>query len=615
MVAASELNTTSPQLSKAEAHVKELEDLEDYYFESDKQTKISVIAEKVLHQVGQALETFRHPTRDVQVKGLYLQGRALSFLVGRESESEEVLSKAIKLDPTYLLAWNALGEVHWNTQNYVRARESFEHALEFCGENPVSLRNLSMVLRAIDSGSKEDDEASNARRAENVALALEKAKAAVALDASDPQNWETLGNSYVGDFFLNARRPDELNRALIAYSKAEAAYEKLGKGNPSLQMNRGMAARYMEDYDLALRSFQKAHDIGMANAASEGQKVMELVQRLAGSTQRKGDLKAKRLKELVEDFDGRGEAQRTLRDVRTGEGTTSAPLAARVVVIIDRKDDLPVIILCCDSNGDFFALSVYNAQQSKVADAVVPMKTLLHVNHPKYRENSVTSSKGNNVLSYPCVRVAHPGDVTVVGGNTLAQAAVRSKFTAGAFLAGTNSEVENSRQPLDAVPPENSEFKVSPSTERWIDEEDAKIKKLEAKVKAAAKAKPKAKGKAKKKDRLSGKEVERKLHSQSQVVDLPLGWESAWSEDHKRHYYFNRETGASTWKIPQSDVCETESDAELETDAGGSASIDDFDEKDTVEYVEDDSSDKVPPKLRWSELTDSDDDECIPVKC
>jgi tetratricopeptide (TPR) repeat protein len=597
MVAGSEQNATSGQFSEAERYIKELEDLEDYYFNADKQTKISTIAEKALCSVDQALATLLQPSRDVQVKGLFLKGRALSFLIGRESESEESLSKAIKLDPKHLASWNALGEVHWNTQNYSRARESFEHALEFCGENPVSLRNLSMVLRALDGGSREDDEATHARRAENVALALEKAKAAVALDASDPQNWETLGNSYVGDFFLNARRPDELSRALIAYSKAETAYEKLGKSNPSLQLNRGMAARYMEDYDLALRSFRKAHDIGMPSAAAEGQKVMELVQRLAGSTQRKGDLKAKRLKELLEDFDRRGEVQRTLQDVRTGEGPKAAPLAARVVVIIDRNDDLPVIVLCCDSNGDFFALSVYNAKQSKVADAIVPMKTLLHIHQPKYREHSVTSSN-KKTLSYPCVRVAHPGDVTVVGGGTLASAAVRSKFTAAAFSAGPGAAVDVALEAADFLQCEKSETteaKVSPNSEKWIDQEDAKIKKLEAKAKAkaAAKSKPKAKVKANKKDRSASKTIEAKSQIKAAVC--------------------------------LDKVEEPESDAELETDAGGSGSCYDLDEKDTVECVEDDSSDKVeieddssdkvPQKLRWSELSDSEDDGFIPVQC
>merc|ERR1719454_1709767 len=101
-----------------------------------------------------------------------------------------------------------------------------------------------MVLRALNSGT--DSSSAVGSLEENYAHALEKAKAAVALDANEPQNWETLGNAYIGDFFINGRRPAEINRALVAYSKAESAYETLGKQNPSLQLNRGMAAKYIE---------------------------------------------------------------------------------------------------------------------------------------------------------------------------------------------------------------------------------------------------------------------------------------------------------------------------------------------------------------------------------
>merc|ERR1719265_1269269 len=108
-----------------------------------------------------------------------------------------------------------------------------------------------MVLRAVDDDAAAgEDDVVSARRSANFAEALEKAKGAVALDAGDAQNWETLGNAYVGDFFVNARRPDELSRALIAYDKAETAYAKLGKKNPSLNLNRGMAAKYIENYEL-----------------------------------------------------------------------------------------------------------------------------------------------------------------------------------------------------------------------------------------------------------------------------------------------------------------------------------------------------------------------------
>lgn len=564
MATGADNGATPGPFAEAEASVKELAELEDYYFDSDKTAKMTAVAGQVADCVDRVLKPLRPPPPDLHVRGLFLKGRAVSFLPGQEKQAEDLLSKAIKLQPTLLEAWNALGEVHWNTQSYQRARECFEHALQYCGANAVSLRSLSMVLRAVDGeAAASDDEALAAKRAANFAEALEKAKEAVALDASDPESWETLGNAYVGDFFVNARRPDELNRALIAYAKAEAAYDKLGKSNPSLQLNRGMAAKYIEDYDLALRSFKKAQEIGAANAAAQGQKVVELVQRVAGYAQRKGDLKAKHLKELLDDFRQGDAPQRSLRDLRAGEGSSSAPLVARAAVILDRQDEMPVIVICCDSHGDFFALSLYNAQQSKVADGVVPLKSLLEIGQPKFHQVSVTM--GQKTLSYPCVRVGHPGDVTVVGGASLGAAAVQSKFTANApsrepeaDVAAPTSRDSGGSQPEATREPEVSQ--VDRKREQWIDQEDAKMKKEEAKAKARAKNQPKAKGKTKKKDKPNDK-VAAKAPADAD----------------------RRQQAADA------------SDAELDT---------------TADCVDADTNDKsAPEKVRWSDLDDSDSDD------
>jgi len=517
MAAGADRGAAASLLAQADAYVKELEDLEDYYFGEDKQWKMDAAAARTAELVEKALGPLRPPPKELNVQGLFLRGRALSFLPGKEGQAEELLSKAIKLDPKLLVAWNALGEVHWNTQNFQRARECFERALEFCGQNAVSLRSLSMVLRAVDSEVDASiDDAVASRRADNFTEGLEKAKAAVALDTSDPQNWETLGNAYVGDFFVNARRPDELNRALVAYAKAETAYGKLGKSNPSLQLNRGMAAKYIEDYDLALRSFRKAAEIGNVKAGKEGQKVMELVQRLASYTERKGDLKAKHLKELLEGFQG-GATGRTLDDLQKNIGSAETPLMARVVNIVEREDELPMIVICCDASGNFFSLSLYNTQPSKFADAVIPMKTLIHVRLAKYRLVSVKNPHNHKSWTYPCVRVGHPGDVTIVGGASLESAAVLSKFTVAALprkpqdeeIAPVAGGYDEAEAPLADDPVEWGNAWVK--QEKWIDQEDAKIKKDEAKAKARAKAKGKAKGK--KKDKTSDKVPEKKSKS------------------------------------------------------------------------------------------------------
>jgi len=583
MAVGADHGATAGLLSQADSHVKELEELEDYYFEADRQAKMTAVANKVVDSVDRSLATLRPLPQDLNARGLFLKGRALSFLPGRDAKAEELLSKALKLDPKLLAAWNALGEVHWNTQNYHRSRECFEHALEFCGENSISLRGLSMVLRAVetDGAAKVDDSVRQA----NFQKALEKAKAAIALDAGDAQNWENLGNAYVGDFFVNARRPDELSRALIAYGKAEAIYGKLGKANPSLQLNRGMAAKYLEDYDLALRSFRKAQEIGSPNAAKEEQKVVELVQKLAGYAQRKGDLKSKHLKELLDDMKQVAEGQRSLRDLRANTGSADVPLVAKVVNIVDRLQDLPMIITCCDAHGDFFALSLYNVDPSKVADSVVLMKSIIHIRQPKFREVSIDVN--HKTWSYPCVRVGNAGDVSVVGGSSLESAAVLSKFSAAALPREPQPEASEDPTPSgrsDSLPSFQCEMEteVDPKQERWIDQEDAKIKKDEAKAKAKAKAKLTKKGKSKKKEKSSEKDIG-STSSQLEAV-------------------------GQVGKLDGTDI-----DAELETNTGSeSSSENDKNSKVTAEEIEEETPEKALQKVRWSDLDNESDDDFVP---
>lgn len=402
-------------LGQMEAIVQELQDLEDYYFKADKDAKITKafhaameMSDKLLAQPAMSRQ------QDVKSRALYLKGRAASFMPGHERFAEEHLSKALKLDPLLLDAWNALGEVYWNLQEISQAKHCFEQALELCEPNPVSLRNLSMTLRALDNpyqeGGREDPVKATARR-ENYARALEKAKEAVALSPSDPLNWETLGNAYVGNFFVNAKRPDEIKRALIAYEKGDAAYKKLGKRNPTLHFNRGMAAKYVEDYDLASRSLATAHEIGAAGAAEERRKVLALVDSLKEHLHKKSD-KTKKLKDLSPAFPDNS-AYSTIKDLQAGKRAAGS-LAARVVTLLDRPGEVPIITICCDMSGELFAMSFYNTEFQKLQQAIVPCKTVLAVENASLRQIEVTI---RGQLKYSCVAVGNPAEVWIIGAS------------------------------------------------------------------------------------------------------------------------------------------------------------------------------------------------------
>lgn len=60
---------------------------------------------------------------------LYLKGRALNVMPQHSKEAEEVLSRAVKLDPKLVEAWNELGECYWKKDNFEEAKNCFSGAL------------------------------------------------------------------------------------------------------------------------------------------------------------------------------------------------------------------------------------------------------------------------------------------------------------------------------------------------------------------------------------------------------------------------------------------------------------------------------------------------------
>lgn len=59
----------------------------------------------------------------------YLRGRTLNVVPLYNKEAEDILSKAIKLDPKFVDAWNELGECYWKNDNFTEAVNCFEKAL------------------------------------------------------------------------------------------------------------------------------------------------------------------------------------------------------------------------------------------------------------------------------------------------------------------------------------------------------------------------------------------------------------------------------------------------------------------------------------------------------
>lgn len=62
---------------------------------------------------------------------LLLRGRALNILPEFSPEAYDCLSKAVKLDPKLVEAWNHLGECYWKKRDIMNAKNCFTGALNY----------------------------------------------------------------------------------------------------------------------------------------------------------------------------------------------------------------------------------------------------------------------------------------------------------------------------------------------------------------------------------------------------------------------------------------------------------------------------------------------------
>ena len=77
----------------------------------------------------------------------YLKGRALNVVADHSPEAEQLLSKAVKLEPNLVDAWIELGECYWKRGDVETAKTCFEGALSHVSnidEFELEIGNISI---------------------------------------------------------------------------------------------------------------------------------------------------------------------------------------------------------------------------------------------------------------------------------------------------------------------------------------------------------------------------------------------------------------------------------------------------------------------------------------
>lgn len=174
----------------------------------------------------------------------YLHGKLLNAQTNYDKQSENLLSKAIRLEPNLLEAWNALGECYWKKDDLKSAMNCFLAVINHSSTQiskmnsksevedkrvekiakKIALRRLSMVLRQISPSEGNANEIESTRK-KNVVESVAKAREAVEIDPLDSFSWYILGNGYLALFFSVSSANSDMNfgdlrKALAAYQQA-----------------------------------------------------------------------------------------------------------------------------------------------------------------------------------------------------------------------------------------------------------------------------------------------------------------------------------------------------------------------------------------------------------
>ncbi|KAM7158854.1 tetratricopeptide repeat protein 5 isoform 1-T1 [Molossus nigricans] len=401
-------------LQKLQELVDQLYSFRECYFETHSVEDAGRKQQDVREEMEKTLQQMKEVVGSAQGKAqvLMLTGKALNVTPDYSPKAEELLSKAVKLEPNLVEAWNQLGEVYWKKGDVAAAHTCFSGALIHC-KNKVSLQNLSMVLRQLRTDSEDE-------HSRHVMDSVRQAKLAVQMDVHDGRSWYILGNAYLSLYFNTGQNPKISQQALSAYAQAEKV-DRTASSNPDLHLNRATLHKYEENYGEALEGFSRAAALDPAwpEPRQREQQLLEFLNRLTSLLESKGKVKAKKLQSMLGSLrpahlgpcgDGRYQSasgQKVTLELKPlsvlQPGVNSgAVVLGKVVFSLTTEEKVPFTFGLVDSDGPCYAVMVYNMVQSwgvLIGDSVA-------IPEPSLRHHQV-QHKGKD-YSFSSVRVETP---------------------------------------------------------------------------------------------------------------------------------------------------------------------------------------------------------------
>ncbi|KAF6724477.1 Tetratricopeptide repeat protein 5 [Oryzias melastigma] len=370
--------------------VTDLFTFREHYFETHgaedvgkKQSDVAQRMEETLKKLEDKESCFTN-----KAEFLLLKGRCLSVTPDFCPKVEECLSRAVKLDPSLIDAWNILGEEYWKKKDLTGAKNCFTGALQQ-SKNNVSLRNLSMVLRVLPAANGEEHR-------KQVLQSVDLARQAVELDVKDGTSWRILGNAY-----------ESVDKDATSFSE--------------LHFNRATLFQYEEMFSCALADFRRAAELdpSLDEPPERENQLLEYLKKVTELFQNKGKVKARQLRKMLSNLNtsalgpcsspkfccpsGRvGSLEpRTFSSLKMGHNAGLAALG-KVVFSLASGGRMAFTFGMVDSEETCVVVMVYNAANSwgvLIGDSVV-------IPEPNVKRHSITHK--DQSFDFKSIRVDSP---------------------------------------------------------------------------------------------------------------------------------------------------------------------------------------------------------------
>ncbi|KAJ1551071.1 hypothetical protein HK096_003329, partial [Nowakowskiella sp. JEL0078] len=295
------------------------------------------------------------PTLSSKQKAYYslLRGRLFSVLPEYTRETEENLTKSIKLDPFLFEAWNLLGEHFLKKCDIKQAKMCFDRSLEI-GRSFESLRRSALVLRHLD----------NVETFQNINKSISLCKEAIELDISDFYSWYGLGMSHLKLFFNISKDNKDLRKSMLALNRAESLIKpdkQTCEEIWDLYHNRATLHQYLENFSQSIDDYWKASIYDLSNPClKEIINVSNFVSEISFAIQKKANIKESTLDAII----------KKMKNSRAGSNTKLIML--RLLAEIPHNSSIPQEFIGVDVEGELKAISIFNIMRGaiKVGDEI-----------------------------------------------------------------------------------------------------------------------------------------------------------------------------------------------------------------------------------------------------